>query len=570
MFTRVKEIEDLALNYSKNQLASLSQQGLLPAQTAVLAGMMQDRMQAASIPAPTATVAEKILGASPTPPQGGIASVAPTNIASVAPQTGINQPMPSNMPTQEMAYGGLAELDTNDMYDENSFAGGGIIAFAKGDLIEDPNDPYRKQRGYDADTGLDAYGRMINKQLKEKASRGKKGLAGLEIEDAPATKGLMQSIFGSGDTSTITPESVSTYDNRYINPALTDIPEDQLSYFDKVKSRYGKMKEKEAQDIKIQSEKELSGIRNIFGIKGGYSPTKEELNYADQDTGAGVGAGKDVDKNAGKGAGVGLGSFGIKPYAEKTQEQVMDEINKSRTLAGVESTEDFKKRKEAELDKEKADVGGRRGEAFNTFLARSGFGMLEASQPKPGQAAPSFLGALGSGAKIGFEGYAQDIRDIRAEEKDIRKRNEAIQDSIRAEKRGDADTALKRRDDSIAINRDIQYKNATLNLGAKKLDIIENQYKNADKATQAKIMNAQAIAMKNLQGDKAYADQYKAIKEEFVAKGIPLNDPRFLFQVTQLQKQMLGNLTYDILQRDSGTSAGDVTNARLARDLLAD
>jgi len=564
MFTRVKEIEDLALNYSKKQLASFSQQGLLPAQTVVLAGMMQDRMQAASIPAPTATVAEKILGASPTPPQGGIASVAPTNIASVAPQTGINQPMP----TQEMAYGGLAELDTNDMYDENSFAGGGIIAFAKGDLIEDPNDPYRKQRGYDADTGLDAYGRMLEKRLAEKASRGKKGLAGIEIEDTPATKGLMQSIFGSGDTSTITPESVSTYDNRYINPALTDIPEDQLSYFDKVKSRYGKMKEKEAQDIKIQSEKELSGIRNIFGIKGGYTPTKEELNYADQDTGAG--AGKDVDKNAGKGAGVGLGSFGIKPYAEKTQEQVMDEINKSRTLAGVESTEDFRKRKEAGLAEEKSELGRRRGEALDMFLARTGFGTLEASQPKPGQAAPTFLGALGSGAKTGFEGYAQDIRDIRTEERDIRKRNEAIQDSIRAEKRGDADTALKRRDDSIAINRDIEYKNATLNLGAKKLNIIENQYKNADKATQAKIMNAQAIAMKNLQGDKAYADQYKAIKEEFVAKGIPLTDPRFSFQVTQLQKQMLGNLTYDILQRDSGASTGDVTNARLARDLLAD
>tara|TARA_R110000868_G_scaffold200683_7_gene448247 strand:- start:2824 stop:4455 length:1632 start_codon:yes stop_codon:yes gene_type:complete len=543
MFTRVKEIEDLALNYSKNQLASLSQQGLLPAQTAVLAGMMQDRMQAASIPAPTATVAEKILGASPTPPQGGITSVAPTNIASVAPQTGINQPMPSNMPTQEMAYGGLAELDTNDMYDENSFAGGGIIAFAKGDLIEDPNDPYRKQRGYDADTGLDAYGRMINKQLKEKAARGKKGLAGLEIEDTPATRGLMQSIFGSGMYGI---DSTGT-------PSMTPAGElsvEKARLEEKIKtpsaSTYG--------DIERLKEVEAG----LSGTKGGYSPTIEELTPKPPPTPT------PPPKNA------GLGSFGIKPYAEKTQEQVMDEINKSRTLAGVESTEDFKKRKEAELDKEKAEIGGRRGEAFNAFLARSGFGMLEASQPKRGEAAPSFLGAFGAGAKTGFEGYAQDIKDIRSEEKDIRKRNDAIQDSIRAEKRGDADTALKRKDDSIAINRDIQYKNATLNLGAKKLDIIETQYKNADKATQAKIINAQAIAMKNLQGDKAYADQYKAIKEEFVAKGIPLNDPRFQFQVTQLQKQMLGNLTYDILQRDSGTSASDVTSARLARDLIAD
>jgi len=548
MFTRVKEIEDLALNYSKNQLASLSQQGLLPAQTAVLAGMMQDRMQAASIPAPTATVAEKILGASPAPPQGGIASVVPTNIASVAPQTGINQPMPSNMLTQEMAYGGLAELDTNDMYDENSFAGGGIIAFAKGDLIEDPNDPYRKQRGYDADTGLDAYGRMINKQLKEKAARGKKGLAGLEIEDTPATRGLMQSIFGSGMYGI---DSTGT-------PSMTPAGElsvEKARLEEKIKtpsaSTYG--------DIERLKEVEAG----LSGTKGGYSPSIEELTYGNQGKGAGAG------KDAGKGAGAGLGSFGIKPYAEKTQEQVMDEINKSRTLAGVESTEDFRKRKEAELDKEKAEVGGRRGEAFNTFLARSGFGMLEASTPKRGEAAPGFLGALGSGAKIGFEGYAQDIKDVRAEEKDIRKRNDAVQDAIRAEKRGDADTALKRRDESIAINRDIQYKNATLNLGAKKLDIIETQYKNADKATQAKIINAQAIAMKNLQGDKAYADQYKAIKEEFVAKGIPLTDPKFVFRVTQLQKQMLGNLTYDILQRDSGTSAGDVTNARLVTDLLA-
>ena len=549
MFTRVKEIEDLALNYSKNQLASLSQQGLLPAQTAVLAGMMQDRMQAASIPAPTATVAEKILGASPTPPQGGITSVAPTNIASVAPQTGINQPMPSNMPTQEMAYGGLAELDTNDMYDENSFAGGGIIAFANRGLVEDPNDPYKKQRGYDADTGLDAYGRMIDKQLKEKAARGKKGLAGLEIEDTPATKGLMQSIFGSGMYGI---DSSGT-------PSMTPAGElsvEKARLEEKIKtpstSTYGDIERLK----QIESALSDSNSSLNTSIKGGYTPTMEDLTPKPKPTPT------PPPKNA------GLGSFGIKPYAEKTQEEVMAEIEKSRKLAGVESTEDFKKRKEAELDKEKAEIGGRRGEALNMFLARSGFGMLEASTPKRGEAAPSFLGALGSGAKIGFEGYAQDIKDVRAEEKDIRKRNDAIQDSIRAEKRGDADTALKRKDDSIAISRDIEYKNATLNLGAKKLNIIQTQYDNADKATKAKILNAQALALKNLQGDKAYADQYKAIKEEYVSKGIPLTDPRFQRDVTKLQQQMIGNVLYDFLQKDQSSAVSDTTGVRLATDLF--
>jgi hypothetical protein len=248
----------------------------------------------------------------------------------------------------------------------------------------------------------------------------------------------------------------------------------------------------------------------------------------------------------------------------------MAEIEKSRKLAGVESTEDMRKRKEAELATERSELGKRRGEAFDMFLARSGFGMLEASQPKRGEATPTFLSSLGAGAKTGFEGYAQDIKDIRAEEKDIRKRNDAIQDAIRAEKRGDADTALKRRDESIAMNRDIQFKNATLDLGIKKLNIIQTQYDNADKATKAKILNAQALAMKNLQNDKSYIDQYKAIKEEFVSQGKPLTDPNFQFRVTQLQKQMLGNLTYDILQRDSSTAVSDAAGVRLAKDLLAD
>lgn len=36
------------------------------------------------------------------------------------------------MPMEQMAQGGLAELDTGDMFDEQSYAGGGIVAFAKG------------------------------------------------------------------------------------------------------------------------------------------------------------------------------------------------------------------------------------------------------------------------------------------------------------------------------------------------------------------------------------------------------------------------------------------------------
>jgi len=39
---------------------------------------------------------------------------------------------PPEMPMEQMAQGGLAELDVGDMYDENNYANGGIVAFQEG------------------------------------------------------------------------------------------------------------------------------------------------------------------------------------------------------------------------------------------------------------------------------------------------------------------------------------------------------------------------------------------------------------------------------------------------------
>lgn len=39
---------------------------------------------------------------------------------------------PPEMPMEQMAHGGLADLDTGNMYDENNYATGGIVAFAGG------------------------------------------------------------------------------------------------------------------------------------------------------------------------------------------------------------------------------------------------------------------------------------------------------------------------------------------------------------------------------------------------------------------------------------------------------
>ena len=63
-------------------------------------------------------------------PQGGVASLpeAQPMMQAMAP--------PPEMPMQQMAQGGLAELDTGDMFDEANYASGGIVAFDDGGEVQ--------------------------------------------------------------------------------------------------------------------------------------------------------------------------------------------------------------------------------------------------------------------------------------------------------------------------------------------------------------------------------------------------------------------------------------------------
>ena len=89
---------------------------------------MEAKYEAENQKAPESSVAEDLTQA----PQGGLQMLAGNPMGNQA------QPMmqamapPSEMPMQQMAQGGLAELDTGDMFDEQNFAGGGIVAFDDG------------------------------------------------------------------------------------------------------------------------------------------------------------------------------------------------------------------------------------------------------------------------------------------------------------------------------------------------------------------------------------------------------------------------------------------------------
>jgi hypothetical protein len=120
--------ESVAKEYggNKQQIAQAAQMGLIDPTTAVLAGMFIDRMRTAQVQEqqPPQTVAQDVM----TPQQPM--------------QPGMEQGM--GMP-QEMAQGapqGLPSLPIDPrMFNEQSFAGGGIVAFSQGNLVNSPMGP---------------------------------------------------------------------------------------------------------------------------------------------------------------------------------------------------------------------------------------------------------------------------------------------------------------------------------------------------------------------------------------------------------------------------------------------
>jgi hypothetical protein len=163
--------EQIAKDYggNKQKIAEAMQMGIIDPTAGTMAGMFIDRMRSAAQQeaAPQQTVAQQVmappapmggapagLGAPPAPPQppmGAPAGLGATpEAAAMAPQM---PPMPQGGPGMAMggmvppymSGGGLSDMPLPDgMFDESSnggfndgYAGGGIVAFATGDEVED-------------------------------------------------------------------------------------------------------------------------------------------------------------------------------------------------------------------------------------------------------------------------------------------------------------------------------------------------------------------------------------------------------------------------------------------------
>lgn len=147
-----------------------------------------EKAAASQIQAPQTTVVQDLqqfVNTPPPPPPGvvGLPQAQPMMQAMAA---------PSEMPVQQMAEGGLADLDVGDMFNEKSYAGGGIVAFDDGGEVKrfqqgGPSEASLKYQAALADSYLDP--RYLVSGAQDVVSR---GLFGYRVVRDPVTGELIQ------------------------------------------------------------------------------------------------------------------------------------------------------------------------------------------------------------------------------------------------------------------------------------------------------------------------------------------------------------------------------------------
>ena len=124
------QARDLAIKYGdKKVIGRMAAMGMVEPTTAVLAGMMLDRIVANAIEPPETTVTEDVFA----PPQADLGAIAPQGMGGQMPmgQMPMGQPQMAQAPQQ-----GLNQIPVPEqMFEPQGMAGGGIVAFSSGNLV---------------------------------------------------------------------------------------------------------------------------------------------------------------------------------------------------------------------------------------------------------------------------------------------------------------------------------------------------------------------------------------------------------------------------------------------------
>ena len=327
--------------------------------------------------APETSVAEDITQAQP----GGLAMLA-------------KNPVPS--PGAPMSQG-VADLPvSDDMYQEDSFAAGGIVAFDDGGEV---------QRFVEGGTSRleDWYSNLRAKNL-EKQEQNKR------INQLLTEKYRLQSDF----LSRLKPEQKAAQDN-----AIKQI--DAMLAEEKAKKASSASNAPTA----IPSDKVLGSqaaadatIRGSLGtpdVIPTYVPPATTLPPPPPPV--------------------------VNPYGIDTSiprplsvEDAMKRQDEAMRLAGVDP--DFYKKQAADLLEQREALKADRSEAGNLALIRAGLATM-------GGTSPFALVNLGKGAEAGVEQYMQDARNIRTENRLLKQADLKLKEAQNAQQRGDAQGAIK-------------------------------------------------------------------------------------------------------------------------------
>jgi hypothetical protein len=371
MIPQAKEIEALATKYSKPQLQQMAQMGQIDPATAVMAGMMIDRIVQSNIQPPQSTVAQDVMGAAA--PQG----MAQLPAGGMAPP-----PMDPSMAAQ-MPAAGLEALPVPDtMFNEDSFAGGGIVAFSKGDAVKDEYEGF-----------FPFLGRALEDNELARLLR----LAGKGAADSEVARYAKPLLFG-GTFEETTPE----FARSALGPGT--LPQSQADYPDESRR----------------------------GSAAGMTANTAGKSARDLGIGASPASLAGADSASTKGS-VSAGSKAPATPATpaKSPYDLFQERLKAAGLSGDLEAEDRAANAAAlqELAKE-------RERAKYMAMVLGGVTTLAGTSPDAAK-------NIAEGLKAGVADYDKSAREIKADEREIKKINRDLRKAAEARKRGDIEKALE-------------------------------------------------------------------------------------------------------------------------------
>lgn len=362
--------EQIAKEYGGNKraIAQAAQQGLLDPTAAILAGMFIDRIRnaASTEQAPTQTVAQDVM-APPQMPQG-----------QMPPQMGV----PSQPPM------GLPDIPIPENMYEPSYAGGGIVAFAKGDEVKVPSmlpSGMRRQedpqvlRAYYISRGLPVPPELMSEAEKAAAAKppypaGVFPKVGRFFSDIGESVGSFVSPGGAdfySDQPTVTPQAAVT-----TSPSVAAMPDQSQAEVNRLLSKAPSS----APAASPAAPSAPSG-QNMADI------IRQSQMYAE---------------------GI-MGKDRAKPLTTKEAAAGVDELLRE---SGFDTG--LLARQQEQLETEKQSLAKDRKTAMDMRIIEAGLGIMAGESPH------AFVN-IGKGATPAVQGLAKDIKDLKAVERSLTK-----------------------------------------------------------------------------------------------------------------------------------------------------